>query len=208
MLSRRCTAILAVLVAVHAAAVSAVPPPAVQYGADCESPTFATDILVCADVDLRSRDAEVRRLFERLRQDAPGTATQLEASQSGWFQRRSECAMESDHRQCVVEAYAERLAALQVPGTGAGTKSGLPELRAPYAFWLTALIAVAIGASMRRIAQRTGKRMLGIAGGLWLAYALYEAFVQVLTPEANIRADLLVLYPLLLVFTLAGLLRK
>jgi len=101
---RRHAIILAAVMSAYAAAAGAVPPPVIQYGAECKSPTFATDVLVCSDTDLRQLDADVRALLEKLRQDSPEAAPQLEVSQWDWFKRRSECALRADHRQCVVDA--------------------------------------------------------------------------------------------------------
>lgn len=45
-----------------------------------------------------------------------------------------------------------------------------------------------------------------VTGGGWLAYGLYELWVQkTCTGECNIRVDLLLIYPLLLVLTLLTL---
>jgi RsiW-degrading membrane proteinase PrsW (M82 family) len=42
----------------------------------------------------------------------------------------------------------------------------------------------------------------------WGLYGVWEWLVLVLSPEANIRVDLLVIYPLLLVFTAWGLINS
>jgi len=97
---------------------------------------------------------------------------------------------------------------LRSPGAGTAATPETLMPTAPYAFWLVALAAAVIGALLRRLAQRQGKRLLGIAGGLWLAYALWEVAVQVWSPEANIRVELLLWYPALLICTLVGLLRN
>jgi len=43
------------------------------------------------------------------------------------------------------------------------------------------------------------------ATGVWAAFAIWEWLILVRTPEANIRIDLLLIYPLLLIVTLWGL---
>jgi|GEM_PF-1508007 len=45
-----------------------------------------------------------------------------------------------------------------------------------------------------------------LAAVLWIGYALWEAGVQWFTPEADIRVDLLVIYPLLAIVTVLALL--
>lgn len=42
------------------------------------------------------------------------------------------------------------------------------------------------------------------AAGLWLAYLVWELIVSEDRPDANIRIDLLVIYPVLVVMTAAG----
>ncbi len=49
--------------------------------------------------------------------------------------------------------------------------------------------------------------VLGIPGVLWIAYAAWEWLVLKKTPEADIRVDLLLLWPLLSIVTLWALLR-
>lgn len=47
----------------------------------------------------------------------------------------------------------------------------------------------------------------GVAAALWLAYFGWELFVSEDRPDANIRIDLLVIYPVLLVVTVWGVWR-
>jgi len=44
--------------------------------------------------------------------------------------------------------------------------------------------------------------------GLIAAYILWEIFVQIKTPEANIRVDLLIIYPILIVLIIVSLVQK
>lgn len=92
-----------------------VPPPVEQQTADCRSPSFATDQLVCGDPALKALDD---RLAARL---AAGTlpASRWAEPQWQWFQRRSRCAFDADHRGCVAAAYGERLALFETPPTAA-----------------------------------------------------------------------------------------
>jgi len=57
----------------------------------------------------------------------------------------------------------------------------------------------------RRSAGRA--KVLFIAALGWMAYAAWEAWVLARTPEADIRVDLLVIWPLLAILTLWGMLR-
>lgn len=64
--------------------------------------------------------------------------------------------------------------------------------------WLAALIgAVVVGLGVWR-----RRRIAVLMGGVWLVYALYETGMKLrwlCSGECNIRIDLLVLYPLLLI---------
>lgn len=62
--------------------------------------------------------------------------------------------------------------------------------------------AFAIATSFRR------KVVTGLAAALWLAYGLYESlmYARILcTGECNIRVDLLLIYPILLLVAAAGI---
>lgn len=50
-------------------------------------------------------------------------------------------------------------------------------------------------------------RMLPVAAGAWLAYAAWEWLVQARTPEANIRVDLLLIWPILAILSLWAVFR-
>ncbi len=56
--------------------------------------------------------------------------------------------------------------------------------------------------------QRDRSRWPLAAAAAWWAYALWEWLIQVQTPEANIRADLLVIYPVLALLSGWALLRS
>lgn len=55
--------------------------------------------------------------------------------------------------------------------------------------------------------SRRPTRPLLIAAAGWMAYAAWEWLVMVRTPEANIRVDLLLIWPVLAVLTAWALLR-
>ena len=50
-------------------------------------------------------------------------------------------------------------------------------------------------------------RALLVAAAAWLLYAAWERLVQVRTPEANIRVDLLVIWPVLTIVSVWALVR-
>ena len=64
--------------------------------------------------------------------------------------------------------------------------------------WLAALVGVAL------LVLGRGRRAAAVAGLLWLLYAVYETGMKQrwwCTGECNIRVDLLLIYPLLLVMS-------
>ena len=69
--------------------------------------------------------------------------------------------------------------------------------------WLAALVAI----PFLGLGRRLGRRVAVAAGLAWLLYAVYEMGMKqrwLCSGECNIRIDLLLVYPVLLVFTLAG----
>jgi len=91
----------------------AVPPPPGQIAADCASPTYASDMLVCADPQLRALDARMVAAWSRLDLAsalAPGAWVE---DQQEWFKRRSLCAFSERHADCLRDAYVERIAVLE-----------------------------------------------------------------------------------------------
>lgn len=68
--------------------------------------------------------------------------------------------------------------------------------------------ALLIGAAFAIATFHRRKVIPGIAAVLWLAYGVYESlmYARVLcTGECNIRIDLLLIYPILLLVTVAGI---
>lgn len=119
-------ALLSVLLSASAPAV-AVPPPLPQIAANCDSPTYASDMLVCGDSLLRALDARMRDAWIALdfaSVVAPGAWVE---TQETWFKRRSLCAFSERHANCLQAAYVERVAVLEAlrraasrpPGQGA-----------------------------------------------------------------------------------------
>ena len=75
------------------------------------------------------------------------------------------------------------------------------------------VLAAVIGVFLLGLGRRTRQRRASAAGVLWLLYAAYETGMQqrwLCSGECNIRIDLLVIYPMLLIGFIAaavGLLR-
>jgi hypothetical protein len=64
------------------------------------------------------------------------------------------------------------------------------------------LLAAVVGIVLLGLGRRTRQRMVGGAGVVWLLYAVYELGMQqrwLCSGECNIRIDLLVIYPVLLI---------
>lgn len=83
----------------------AVPPPLEQETADCASPVYASDHLVCGDPELHLLDGRLKTSNHIL----PAQSSQFLESAGQWFKRRSLCAFEPNHRACLIEAYTDRL---------------------------------------------------------------------------------------------------
>ena len=79
----------------------------------------------------------------------------------------------------------------------------------PQNILLIAVVFLAAYLALRFTVVSIGKHpgWLLIASGAWGLYAAWEWLVQVKTPDANIRVDLLVMWPLLAVLTLLALYR-
>lgn len=69
--------------------------------------------------------------------------------------------------------------------------------------WLAALV----GGPLLWLGSARGRRAAVVAGVVWLLYAVYETGMKqrwLCTGECNIRVDLLLVYPVLLVLTIVG----
>ena len=69
------------------------------------------------------------------------------------------------------------------------------------------VVAGVVGAILLGLGRHAGRRVAVVVGGTWLAYALYESGMKrrwLCSGECNIRIDLLVIYPVLLVGLLAA----
>ncbi len=92
---------------------AAVPPPPEQFAANCESPTYASDMLVCGDTTLRALDARMRDAWRGLDFAAAVAPGAWVEGQQDWFKRRSMCAFSERHTECLQDAYLERIAVLE-----------------------------------------------------------------------------------------------
>lgn len=69
-------------------------------------------------------------------------------------------------------------------------------------------LAAAVGVLLVGVGRSRGRRTAIVAGVIWLLYAAYETAMRLrwlCTGECNIRVDLLLIYPLLLAITIAGI---
>lgn len=91
---------------------SALPPPPEQVSANCASPTYASDQLICASSGLLGLDRHMVAVLKVAGDAALVPQSPFIESQSAWLGRRSLCAMRSGHAACLKAAYQERIAVL------------------------------------------------------------------------------------------------
>jgi uncharacterized protein len=109
----RLLAFLLTLIFKGNAPAAAVPPPPEQIRANCESPTYASDVLVCGNPLLRALDARMHDAWavaEFAIAVVPGAWVE---AQDAWFRRRSLCSFSERHANCLKDAYLERIAVLE-----------------------------------------------------------------------------------------------
>ena len=73
-----------------------------------------------------------------------------------------------------------------------------------------AFVAVGVAVVLTLLASIRPRRSLWVAAGGWLIYALYEALMAarvLCSGECNIRIDLLLIWPILLLMTLVALVK-
>lgn len=98
------------LAACSASGPAPTPPPTEQFYANCATPTYATDVVVCDDPALRALDAELTALWAQV--DAgPRTPRAEREAQAAWFRERSMCAFEVDQAGCLEASYRGRIGA-------------------------------------------------------------------------------------------------
>lgn len=153
---------------------AAVPPPLPQQSANCDRPTYASDQLVCTDPQLRTMDGLYRSMLDQ--QGAISIAAVWEDN-SLWFRRRSRCAFEAEHRDCLVHAYADRIATIEVARSSVQAASWRQvQCDGP---WREIEVRVIRSETENRIVFRDNKAMLAVASplpslGPWLPYLGYE----------------------------------
>lgn len=163
-----------------------VPPPIEQLTANCAASTYATDQLVCADKELRTQDAMMRRSLGRVDPVLIRGRPPLLESQSDWFKRRSRCAFERSGRLCTLAAYAERArvisAANAVPGRDVATMACREQFLRRGIGWFTA------NAFVIRDEDRLAAVALPDTRGPWRPYASwvrYGAGIVVRGPDGR-----------------------
>lgn len=147
-----------------------VPPPVEQLTADCANETYATDMLVCAEADLKSLDSEMAESLRVADPDVIRGVPPLLESQRDWFRRRSRCAFEAEARGCTTDAYIERVAMIRAAATrrnDPGFSCRLSTGRSAVA-WLLPGGALVVRDAPQLIAVAVPKRR-----GQWTAYAVW-----------------------------------
>ncbi len=72
------------------------------------------------------------------------------------------------------------------------------------------LFAVVFGLLIAGSFRMTRIRLVLVTGVLWILYGIYEYLMQIrvlCSGECNIRVDLLLIYPILLIYTIASMVR-
>jgi len=75
-------------------------------------------------------------------------------------------------------------------------------------FIMYPLAALPVAGVFAVLGLRSRKALPGVVAALWAAYGVYEYLMHarvLCSGECNIRVDLLLIYPLLLLLTIAGL---
>jgi hypothetical protein len=70
---------------------------------------------------------------------------------------------------------------------------------------LIAIIALVVAGMLFWLWRRSGRAIVLVAAIVWLAYPLWEFALQIFAPEVNIRVDLLLFYPILLITGVLGI---
>ena len=70
---------------------------------------------------------------------------------------------------------------------------------------LIAIIALVVAGIAFWLWRRPGRAIVLVAAIVWIAYSLWEFALQIFTPEVNIRVDLLLFYPIVLITGVLGL---
>jgi uncharacterized protein len=154
---------------------AAVPPPPRQFAADCRSPTYASDVLVCGDAVLRELDARMRRSWVAVDFAGVVAPDAWVEPQDAWFRRRSLCAFSERHRDCLEDAYLERIAVLDLLRRVAWRPSRGAAAVCPGAPWGDAQVRIRAPATGALAVEGDDARVLAAAtplrpGGAWTPY--------------------------------------
>jgi hypothetical protein len=69
---------------------------------------------------------------------------------------------------------------------------------------LIAIISLVIAGTLFWLWRRSGRAIVLVAAIVWLAYPLWEFALQIFAPEVNIRVDLVLFHPILLITGVLG----
>lgn len=148
------------LVLLFAPGPAAVPPPVVQESANCVAPVYASDHLVCSDAALRRLDG---RLVSAIAASPTVESSPWFEANGEWFRRRSLCAFLEQHRQCLIEAYTDRLAILarlvEPPQADAPASCGGQGQRTAVRIWLDPASDSLV------LRDTSSKAVIGVASG-------------------------------------------
>lgn len=160
--------------------VAAVPPPPEQVAANCETPTYASDTMVCADPMLRELDARMLDTLAAVDYAsvvAPGAWVE---AQDAWFRRRSLCAFNERQADCLRAAYVARIAVLEAVGRVARRppRRGM-EVSCPQAPWGQPPVRVRAPESGALVIEDELAHVLAAAtpaepDGVWSPFVRYE----------------------------------
>jgi hypothetical protein len=70
---------------------------------------------------------------------------------------------------------------------------------------LIAIMALVVAGVLFWLWRRSGRAIVLVAAIVWLGYPLWEFALQIFAREVNIRVDLLLFYPILLITGVLGL---
>jgi uncharacterized protein len=163
---------------------AAVPPPVDQQTADCAASTYASDVLVCGDAELRHSDGRLAGLVATAAQAGVADRGALLESATDWFRRRSLCAFSTEHRRCLAAAYRERTAVLELLVGTHGWARPL-ELACEQAAWRGQRLRTQEGLDGLVLVDEAG-RTLGVAfsggeGPAWRPFLRFESSGRELT---------------------------
>lgn len=168
---------------------AAMSPPPEQSAANCSTPTYASDQLVCADPSLLALDHRMLELLAAAGTAARGPALHWFEPQEEWFRRRSLCAFTERHAACLRAAYRERTDLLAVlAGNGSGQRGQDHPLSCPGAPWGNGAVRLQANDQGTLTIEDARGRVLVVASGLqprddWLP------FLRIVNVDEGIRIE-------------------